>query len=198
MVATESLPIPAEMAELMELPRKRWTRAACRVMMDAGLLEPGRFELIYGEIVQKMGQGRKHIFVVSRLFELLILLCGANRVQSQSSIVIDDENEPEPDIAVLDKTLDHYLDTEPEPQNVLLIVEVADSTLRTDRAVKAYLYAQAGFQEFWIVNIKARTLEIYRDPGPTGYATLLTRTEQEFISPLAAPDKTLRVGDLLP
>lgn len=187
-----------EAAELLLVPRKRWTRQECYWLVEAGKLQEGRYELLRGEIVLKMPQGRLHIYIVAQLLEILFHIFGAQRVQSQSTLVIDDENEPEPDIAVLAGTVREYLDKEPGPQDVILIVEVSVSTLRADRAVKARLYSQAGIQEYWIVVGQERVVEIYRQPGPNGYASVITAGEGETVSPLAAPDAKIDVGALFP
>lgn len=179
------------------LPRKRWTRRECRTLQDAGLLEAGRYELIAGEIVLKMPQGRLHVFVVMRLYDLLVRMFGEGRVQSQSSIPLDDENDPEPDVAVLRGTLADYLDREPGPSDALLIVEVANTTLRTDRAVKALLYARAGVEEYWIANIPERTLEVYREPGADGYRRVARYSVGESVAPLSA-SQAINIVDIFP
>ncbi len=179
------------------LPRKRWTRRECRTLQDAGLLEAGRYELLAGEIVLKMAQGRLHIFVAMRLFNLLIRLFGAEHVQSQSSVPLDDENDPEPDVAVLRGTLADYLDRELGPSDALLLVEVANTTLRTDRAVKALLYARAGVKEYWIANIPERTLEVYREPGADGYQRVTRYSTGESVTPLTASE-AIYIADIFP
>lgn len=80
----------------------------------------------------------------------------------------------------------------------MLAVEVSDSTLRTDRTVKATLYGQAGINEYWVVNINGRTLEVFRQPGANGYTNVTTLTENETVRPLSAPQAEIRVVDLLP
>lgn len=181
------------------MPRKRWTRDECRQLVEAGFLDANKhYELIEGEIIEKVGQGRKHILVCMRLIKVLAAIFGFDFIQSQSTLAVNLFNEPEPDTAVLDKTLDEYVDQEPGPENVRLMVEVSDSTLDTDRSVKGLLYARAGVAEYWIVNVKARKLEVYRKPTPDGYTISLILSEQESINPTAKPEAIVRVADLLP
>lgn len=180
------------------LTRKLWTRAECRVLMEAGLLERTGWELIEGEIVAKMSQGRRHIFVCTRLFTLLGMIFGFDFLQSQSSLPINDDNEPEPDVAVLTQTLANYLEVEPGPEDARLLVEVSDSTLRADQTVKMRLYARAGVPEYWIVNIQERVLEVYRQPAPQGYMEKMVVPEGQQVAPLAAESGLIAVADLLP
>ncbi len=183
---------------LFLLPRKRWTRDECRQMADLGLLKNNRYELIEGEVVDKMGQGRLHVFVVTRLVTYLIAIFGGDHVQSQAPISLNETNQPEPDAAVLTGTVGDYLERDPEPGDVRLVVEVSDTTLRTDRTVKALLYARAGIAELWIVNVADRRVEVFRQPGPNGYADTENVPDTGVLFPLAAPTAVIAVADLLP
>lgn len=190
---------PVVLPDSRRMPRKRWTRDDVRRLMEQGFLDSDkRYELIEGEIIEKVGQGRKHIYIINRLFTLLGTLFGFDFVQSQGSLPVNTENEPEPDTAVLAKPLGEYIEVEPGPQDVRLMVEVAASTLSTDRGVKGLIYARAGVAEYWIVNVRARKLEVYRQPTPAGYAVRLSLAEEETVSPEALPDAVIRVADLLP
>ncbi len=197
-------PVTSELSPIIlpdsaQLPRKRWTRDDVRRLLEQGHLDPNKhYELIEGEIVEKMGQGRKHILIISRLFYLLSTIFGFEFVQSQGTLSVNLYNQPEPDTAVLDKSLDEYVDVEPGPENVRLMVEVSDSTLNTDRSVKGLVYARAGIGEYWIINVKARKLEVYRQPTPDGYALTQILADNQAINPLAAPEATVQVADLLP
>lgn len=180
------------------MPRRRWTREDCRRLLSLGFLPEGGWELIAGEIIEKMGQGRRHIFVCSRLFAALGRIFGYERIQSQAPIPLDDRNDPEPDAAVLRAPLSDYLETEPTPSDVELVVEVSDTTLSTDQTVKALLYARAGIPEYWIVNLPERVVEVYRQPTLEGYAEKTVIGEGELLHPLAAPASAISVADLLP
>lgn len=178
--------------------RRMWTRQDMRRLREAGLLDAdARYELIQGEIVRIMGQGRRHILAVTRIFQILGAIFGFEFVQSQGTLPLGDE-EPEPDAAVLRQPLGDYLDADPDATDVRLVVEVADSTLASDRAFKSLTYALAGIDEYWIVNIPGRVLEVHRQPGQDGYADTFAVAEDGMISPLAAPDAVINVKDLLP
>ena len=181
-----------------EMPRKLWTREDCKKLIETGLLEQTGWELIEGEIIRKMGQGRRHIFVCMQIIKALTAVFGFDFLQSQSSLPINHINEPEPDAAVLVQTLEHYLDVEPGPEDVRLLVEVSESTLRTDQTVKMRLYARSGVPEYWIVNIQERVLEVYRQPGPEGYAEKIILAQDASVTPLAASQAQIAVTDLLP
>lgn len=182
--------------------RKKWSVRECRLLTDSGLLEPGRYELIEGEIVSKMGQSRLHITAVMQIITALMTIFGALSIQSQAQIGIgelDNFNDPEPDVAVLRGTLGDYLEREPDPSTeVLLVVEASLTTLQGDRTTKAQLYARYGIPEYWIVSIARRELIVHRQPTPNGYADVRTYSEQEAVAPLSAPGSLVQVSTLLP
>ena len=181
--------------------RKKWTVHDCRVMTGAGLLTPGKFELIEGEVLSKMGQGRLHIAVVTRIVAILSAIFGGDSVQNQAPIGIgkrDEYNDPEPDAAVLRGSVLDYLDNEPDPAtDVLLVVEAADSSLPGDTTSKARIYARCGIQEYWVVSIARRELIVFRQPGPDGYAETRVISEAGSVAPLAAQQSIVNVSDLL-
>ncbi|MBV9848072.1 MAG: Uma2 family endonuclease [Armatimonadetes bacterium] len=193
----QTLP-PIILPDSAAMPRKQWTRAECKKLIECGLLEETGWELIEGEIIRKMGQGRRRIFVCMRIIKALAAVFGFDFLQSQSSLPVNDINEPEPDAVVLAETLEHYLDVEPGPEDVRLLVEVSDSTLRTDQTVKMRLYARGGVPEYWIVNIRELVLEVYRQPSPEGYTEKIIIGKDGSITPPAASQAQIKVGDLLP
>lgn len=181
---------------------KEWIVADCKAMLESGLFDLTRYELLGGEIVSKMPQGRPHIAVITLIARVLAALFGALAVQSQAPIGIgqtDPSNDPEPDFAVLRGTVLDYINHLPDPAaDVLLVVEVSDSTLRSDINTKARLYAQNGLREYWIVAITRRELIVHRNPTAQGYTDVQTYTTDDSISPLAAPGASARVADMLP
>lgn len=182
-----------------DFPRKRWTVQECRFLVDSGLLEPGKYELIGGNIVQKLGQNPPHVLVVSLVLRALIGLFGFDYVQTQAPVQFDEDEEPEPDAAVLLHPLRHYLTQgTPMASDVRLLVEVSDSTLAGDTGLKARIYARYGIADYWVVNIPDRTLMVHRQPGPTGYASTISLDDTASVIPLAAPNAAVRVADLLP
>ena len=197
------------MSSLAEAPvgpdgfiRKKWTVRECRVMTETGLLTPGKFELIEGEVISKMGQGRLHIAVVTRIIAVLTAIFGSESVQNQAQIGIgelDENNDPEPDVAVLRGTVMDYLHREPNPADeVLLVVEASYSSLTGDTTTKARIYAKYGIQEYWVVSILHRELIVFRQPGPDGYSETLVVSETESLVPMAAPESSVRVNTCWP
>ena len=110
---------------------------------------------------------------------------------------LDGFSEPVPDILLLRRRERGYRDRHPTPEDVFLLVQVADTSLRYDRAVKVPLYARHGVPEVWIVNIRGQAVEVYRDPSPGGYRDARTLKRGETLQVLALPDVTLRVDEIL-
>jgi Uma2 family endonuclease len=182
--------------------RKKWNVQECRFLTESGLLEPGKYELIEGEIVFKMGQSRLHIAIINKIIFLLAAIFGQESIQNQAQIGIgerDEFNDPEPDVAVLRGSVDDYLEREPDPANeVLLLVEVSNSSLKGDTTVKAQIYARHGLPEYWVVAIPNRELIVYRQPTADGYASVQTYRENDSFTPLAAPTASVCLADMLP
>jgi Uma2 family endonuclease len=181
--------------------RKRWTRKECDWLRENGLLT-GRYELIDGEIINKMGQKPPHAYVITALFTWLTGLFGAAYVRIQSTIDVSASSpqydEPEPDAAVTAQPYTAYAEQHPGPIDLLLLAEVSDTTLRFDRVAKAALYARAGIGEYWVVDVNGRQIFVHREPSPEGYRDVAAYAEHEMLAPLARPGDPVRVGDLLP
>lgn len=135
-------------------------------MAAAGVLsENDRVELIEGEIVEMNPIGSRHAACVGRLTKILERQAGDHAiVWVQNPVQINDHSEPLPDVALLKPRDDFYAQANPQPADVLLIIEVADSSVEYDRVVKMPLYAQAGIPEMWLVNLPKDTIEIYTQP----------------------------------
>ena len=146
-------------------------------MGEAGVFAPGeRVELIEGDLIDMAPIGQGHAAVVNGLNEALVLACAGRAIVSpQNGLRLDQWSEPEPDFAILRRRADFYATGErPGPADVLLLVEVADSSLRFDRRVKLPLYARMGIVEVWLIDLKARVLEACRAPSGEGYARMET------------------------
>ena len=182
-------------------PRLHLTQSHCATLEAAGLLTQ-RYELIDGEIISKMGQNPPHATATGLLSDWLIDLFGSRfvRVQQNSDVGSADpeHNRPEPDVAVTREARRAYAQQHPGPDDILLIAEVADTTLRFDRSKKAALYAAAGYQEFWLVDVNSRQLLVHRDPSPEGYAEIIAYREDEMVATLAHPEVSVMVSELLP
>lgn len=151
---------------------KRWISAdEYERMGEAGIFPmDARLELIEGEIFEMSPIGSPHASCVKFLSELLhLLFAGIFTVSVQDPIRLNDFSEPQPDVALLRRRNDFYRNAHPTPADVLLVVEVADTTVATDRSFKLPLYARAGIPEFWLVNIPEGQLEIYSQPSGESY-----------------------------
>lgn len=147
--------------------------AAYHALAKAGILgEDDRVELIDGDIIDMAPIGQDHAGTVNRLNEVLVLACRGRAIVSvQNPVRLDQFNEVQPDFAILRRRADFYATGEPAgAADALLLIEVANTSLRYDRSVKLPLYARCGIPEYWIINLKARTLEAHRHPTAEGYA----------------------------
>jgi Uma2 family endonuclease len=187
------------MAIQAEAQRRRFTREEYHRMAEAGILhEDDRVELIEGEIVQMTPIGRRHAACVAELTRLLVPAIGQRALLwPQNPITLPDDTEPQPDIVLLRPRPDRYLEDDAQPADVLLLVEVADTSQRYDRMVKLPLYARAGVPEVWIVDLPAEVIEIYRRPTPTSYAQVERAGRGAAVAPAAFPDIVLPVDAIL-
>jgi Uma2 family endonuclease len=181
------------------LRRRRFTVDDYYRMAAAGVLgEDDRVELIDGEIIELSPIGSLHAGYVNRLARCFIGGLGERAVVAvQNPVRISDLSEPQPDIAVLEPRADAYTTAHPLPADVLLLIEVADSSLAFDRHLKAPLYALCGIRELWIVDVEARRIAVFRDPGPEGYRTESTAGLGETIHPVAFPDLPVDVNEIV-
>jgi len=180
--------------------RRRFTLDEYHRMGEVGILRPDdRVELIEGEIIQMTPIGSLHAATVTRIYEFFVRRLGERAtVRSQNPLVIPDrESEPEPDVMLLTRRTDFYARAHPEPPDVRLLIEVADSSLRYDRLTKVPLYARAGVAEAWVVDVDHRRVEIHRRPTARGYQDVRTPGPEERFSPLAFPDVAVAIADLL-
>ena len=181
------------------MPRKKWTRDECRQLMEIGILEEARFELIHGDIIPKMTQHERHIFTCKQIQKALEAVFGEEYVRMAAPIALAVHEEPEPDAAVTTRTGREYLDLgTPSPSDVRLAAEVSDSTLRWDLTTKKEQYGSAGIPEYWVIDIPNRLLHVFRDSIETGYASETILTAEEEVRPLSASTAVIRVADLLP
>jgi Uma2 family endonuclease len=168
------------------------------LMHETGVFqESDRLELINGEITEMSPIGRKHAVCVTRLQELFIIrLLGKVQIWSQNPILLDNGSEPQPDLAILKRREDFYADGLPTPEDILLIVEVADSSIDYDRDVKAPLYAAAGIPEMWLFDVNKKAIEGYSQPSTNGYKLIRRYDENDTLSILAFPDVTFNWNEL--
>jgi Uma2 family endonuclease len=181
-----------------ELPRHRWTVEEYHRMGEVGLLDPDvRVELIEGEIVEMAPIGDAHAAISNRLTRLLVVTVGERGIVAVGNPVrLNQNSEPQPDFSVLRPRGD-YETRGPCPDDVMLAVEVSDTTLRRDRRVKLALYATAGIPEFWIVNLETREVEIYRSPAGDVYASVEQKGPGDVTTIDALPGVTIPIRQVL-
>ncbi len=171
--------MPTALADLpltADPPRKRWTRAEYEKLLEETLGQE-RLELVEGELISKMGKKRPHVNAVAALHEWLAQVFGSRFVLQEAPIdVARDDNpssEPEPDVIVMSRDRSFFKTDNPQPTDLLLVVEVGDSTLGLDLKTKARLYARAGIQEYWVVDVTGRRVIVHRDPIGGAYAAVV-------------------------
>lgn len=192
--------INGEMSMAAEPIRRLFTTDEYHAMAESGILSPDdRVELIEGEIWQMSPIGPPHMSRVARLDHLFQHRLEENEaiVIVQAPIHLDDLSEPQPDLALLRFRNDFYASGLPTPPDILLVVEVSDTTLHHDRRIKVDLYARHGLPEVWLCNLPHAVIEVYRDPSPGGYREILTLRRGDRISPLAFPDLMIEVDAIL-
>ena len=182
----------------IEAEKKLFTTDDFSKMYEAGILNNDeRVELVDGEII-KLNPGKRHVGCSIRATALFTKV-SADRacVSIQNPVVIDLHNEPKPDIVVLKFRDDFYAGIEPSPEHALLVVEISDTTLRMDRERKLPKYAKNGVPEYWIEDLNANLLHVYRDPVRNRYKTYFILRPGDSISPVAFPDVSFKVEDLM-
>jgi len=190
---------PVYATEDAAIPRKKWTRDECRRLVEMDLLPAGKFELIHGDIILKMTQHERHIYVCKQVQKALEAIFGVDYVRLANPIAIGEHEEPEPDAAAMQRpSVDYLRMGTPLPAEVRLSVEVSDSTLQWDLNTKKEQYGGAGIPEYWVVDIPNRLLHVFREPTPDGYASETVLIPEDEVRLLAAPDAAVRVADLLP
>ena len=184
---------------------RRWTRAEYDKLIALGFFEPGEHvELIGGDLMVAEPQGAQHYTAIWKTAKALEAAFGPGWiVRTQGPIGLDDESEPEPDVAVVPGELEDYRSE--HPSRPVLTVEVAESSLSIDRERKGSLYARAQLQEYWVLNLEERALEVYRDPvaDPSAVFGWRYSRREDFsssanVAPLWARNTRVRVADLLP
>ena len=194
-------PAPTESPGIATSPeRRKFTVEEYYRMAEVGILHPDeRVELIDGEIVLMAPMGNPHATGVRRLERVWHDASGnAVTVSGQCPIRLSEYADPEPDVAILSHRMDDYSGKTPSAEDVLLIIEVSDTTLAYHRGTKVNLYAEASIPETWIMNLVEDCIEAFTQPGPDGYAQHAIYRRGDTISPSTLPDVEFAVEDLLP
>lgn len=179
--------------------RYRLTVAAYHQLANVGVFnEDSKLELIEGDLIAMPPIGERHASQTRRMNHLFSKQVGdAAIVDMQNPLALNAYSEPQPDMVLLKPRADFYEHSHPGPTDILLIIEVSDSTLRYDRETKIPLYAKAGVPEVWVLDIVHQRLEVYRRPSPDGYREVRYPELQEMITPVLLPNLTISVQSLL-
>jgi Uma2 family endonuclease len=180
-----------------DTPQRRTplTRQHVYCLLNAGLLEDGKTELLQGDLVEKVSQNKPHATCARRMTAILEDIFGREYVAVASPVVIDDYNEPEPDVFVTQNSFLSYTDN-PTADQVHLVVEISHSTLSYDRNSKAFLYARADIVEYWIVNVEDKSVEVFRQPSDAGYNLMQRFTTGQSFTTLSHPNHFISVDSL--
>ncbi len=167
-------------------------------MIEAGIYtENDRIELLNGEIIQVMPKGTKHTSANSRIVRFFIKLFDEKViVRSQDPIRLDNFSEPEPDIVLANWDEKEYLENHPTPADILLVMEISDTTLAYDRDDKASAYSRNGIGQYLLLNLNNETIEDYREPSADGYQFKRTLRKGDSLNLTAFPDVEIKIDDL--
>ena len=180
-------------------PAKRlFNRKEYHRMGAVGILEPTeRVELIRGEIVTMSPPGRRHVAFVNNLTQLLVMrLAGRAIVSVQNPVALADDTEPQPDLALFRRRSVPYKEAEATGEDVFLLIEVAESSLRYDRSTKLALYAEDGVPEYWVVDVDDEAVEMYREPEGGVYRDVCRIDGPGSVTPAAFPDVALTLAEI--
>ncbi len=183
---------------LDDLPQRRWTVDEYHRMVAVGILTSrDRVELLDGQIIEMVPQEPPHAAITSSLGnDFVMLFAGKAWVRQQLPITIAPNSEPEPDIAVVKIDSKRYRDRHPTSADIYLVIEVADSAFY-DRTRKVKAYAQAKIPEYWIVDVNQRQLIVFREPQANTYQLERVLSLTDAIAPIAFPEITIQLADLL-
>jgi len=179
---------------------RKWTVKKYHKLREMGVFHPEeRVELLSGNIIKMSAKGTAHTSALGRTDRLLQNLFGNLAwVRMQDPSALDDNSEPEPDIAVVRIDPFDYATHHPTPSEVYLIIEVADSSLTFEREIKAKAYARSGIVDYWVLNVNERQLHVFREPADDGYQSELILGENGSISPLQFPSVNIAIQAMLP
>lgn len=189
---------PADILSRHSVPRHRLTLEDYHRLGKAGILgEDDRVELLEGQLVDMSPIGPRHALVVDLLSQLLVRgVADRAWVRTQNPVVLDDGSEPQPDITLLRNPWHGYPTHHPGPEDVLLLVEVADSSLEFDRSAKLELYARAGIAEFWLVDLTKDQVLVHRRPSGGQYGLVLSFDSSGTLEVEMLPGVTVTIGPL--
>jgi len=184
---------------------KRFSIAEYDRLAELGFFESdARFELIRGEIIKMAAKGTFHSVCNSLLLRALYALLGTRAiVRGQEPIILSADSEPEPDVVIARNRSDNYLSSHPLAADILLVIEVSDSTLKYDQRTKLSLYAESGISDYWIFNLVEPQLEMYSEPyqkqtGGFGYRVKRVVLPNEVVVIPGFPELSLDLSTVFP
>jgi Uma2 family endonuclease len=189
----------------VEIKTRRWKRVEYERLIETGFFQPGDpIELVGGQLIVAEPQSSYHFSAIQAAVEALRTAFGQGwDVRGQGPLALDEESEPEPDVAVVPGSVRDYVAG--HPSRPVLVIEVSESSLALDRKHKGSLYARAGLADYWIVNLVDRVLEVYREPvaDPATafgwrYRSVVMMAPEASVSALAVSGASIRVADLFP
>ena len=184
-------------SDQIEIPRKIWTRQDLALLVEAGLPNAHRLELFNGDLLDRMGKKRPHVIMQMLLRDWLIEAFGTELVETESPIELSGEDglisEPEPDVILTKKPYREYA-TSPTPADISLLIEVADTTSEFDLGPKPSLYARAGIEDYWVINLSKKQAVVHRLPVDGKYSNVLIYGANEAIKPLANADAIFKAS----
>jgi Uma2 family endonuclease len=186
---------------VVSLPeRTRISADRYQKMVETGVLtQYDRVELIDGDMLNMAPIGLNHSAVTDRLTKLLVLSAGDSAIVSPGrSLKLGEYSVPQPDLMLLKLREDFYAAQIPVAPDVLLLVEVSDSSLAYDQGIKRALYARHGVEEYWVVDLQGERVFVYGEPAGEGYARVVECTRVDIVSPRAVPAVQIQVGTLFP
>jgi Uma2 family endonuclease len=199
------MPAVVDRSQLPELdpnspPRKKWTRKELAFFEGQEPFAGQNYELIRGELIEYLDKKRPHSNVQHAMMMALAAVFDWSRIQQEATIDVAGQenihNAPEPDLIVINRRYSDIQERFPGPSDIVLVVEIADTTLSFDLRTKAPLYARAGFPEYWVLD--SRALIAHRDPRDGEYQSIVRYTEFESVAPLAAGGRELAISAVFP
>ncbi|MGD1897142.1 MAG: Uma2 family endonuclease [Phormidesmis sp.] len=191
----------------MTVVAAKWTLEEYHRMIDAGVLDNRRVELIRGEIIEMAPEGKPHAYFSSASGNYLVRMLGEQAMVRQAKpITLPDQSEPEPDVAIVRPLGEEYLSHHPYPEDIFWVIEYSNATLKKDLGLKAQVYAAVAIPEYWVVNLKNRSVIVFREPKGGQYTSRTDYTESRItessvtessIQPLAFPSLSIPVSSLV-
>lgn len=175
----------------------KWTLAEYHRMIDSGVLDDRQVELIKGEIVEMTPEGKPHAHFSAKSGNYLVRLLGDRAMVRQAKpITLPNQSELEPDVAIVHPLDDEYLNHHPYPEDIYWVIEYSEASLKKDLELKTSTYAEVGIEEYWVINLKNRSVIVFREPQAGHYLSRTDYTDGD-IEPVAFPDLSIPVSCLV-